>query len=248
MLRTIKLLGNWSANQVVGRRRPLIAVFSLTNYCNFFCPMCPFGDHDKVNQAKFAKKHDLTTDQWKLIFDKVSKYCIWAIIEGGEPTSRHDFMGLVRYIYTLKLPITLITNCSLLHRIDLNELKKYVKFVICSIDSVFEESYCKVRGVSPRMYRQVMDNLHLLTEYKVPHYFNSVITKYNTKEFIDQSYFDKALQLGSNAVSFTFVEDRSDVGYSLLPDRQTMVKVCESILDYGKKTLLATNNDSYTIF
>ena len=81
--------------------------------------MCPFGDPDKVSQTKFAKKNDLTTEQWKLIFDKVSKYCIWSIIEGGEPTSRPDFMDLVRYIYNLKIPITLITNCSLLHNIDL---------------------------------------------------------------------------------------------------------------------------------
>jgi MoaA/NifB/PqqE/SkfB family radical SAM enzyme len=197
--------------------------------------MCPFGDGDKIGQATLAKKNDLTTEQWKLIFDKVSKYCIWAIIEGGEPTSRHDFMDLVRHVYKLKLPITLITNCSLLHGINLDELKKYVQFVICSIDSVFEEPYCKVRGVSPQVFRRVVDNLHLLSEHNVPHYFNSVITKYNTEEFIDQSYFDKALQLGSNAVSFTFVEDRSDVGYSLLPDRTTMVKVCESILDYRKR-------------
>jgi hypothetical protein len=80
-----------------------------------------------------------------------------------------------------------------------------------------------------------MDNLHLLTEHKVPHYLNSVITKYNTEEFINQSYFDKAKELGSDAVSFTFVEDRSDVEYSLLPDRQTMVQVCKGILDYTKK-------------
>lgn len=77
--------------------------------------------------------------------------------------------------------------------------------------------------------------MNSLIEHKVPHYFNSVITKYNTEEFIDQSYFDKAKELGSHAVSFTFVEDRSDVNYSLLPDRQTMIKVCESILDYSKK-------------
>ncbi len=190
--------------------------------------MCPFGDSDKITQTKFAKNNDLITDQWKLIFDKVSKYCIWSIIEGGEPTSRPDFMELVRHIHDLRMPITLITNCSLLHNIDLTELKKYIQFVICSIDSVFEEPYCKVRGVSSVVYNKVMDNLRLLTEYDVPHYFNSVITKYNTEEFIDQSYFDRALDLGSNAVSFTFVEDRSDVNYSLLPDRKTMIKVCES--------------------
>ena len=197
--------------------------------------MCPFGDADKIGQIELAKKNDLTTEQWKSIFDKVSRYCIWSIIEGGEPTSRPDFMELVRHIYKLKIPITLITNCSLLHAIDLVELKRYIQFVTCSIDSVFEESYCKIRGVSPQVYSKVINNLHLLVDYGIPHYFNSVITKYNTEEFIDQSYFERAKELGSNAVSLTFVEDRSDVSYSLLPDRQTMVRVCESILDYGKK-------------
>jgi MoaA/NifB/PqqE/SkfB family radical SAM enzyme len=231
-VRTIKLLGKWSGNRIIGKRRPLIAVFSLTHYCNFFCPMCPFGDSDKQGQIKIAKKNDLSTNQWKDIFRKVSEYCIWSIIEGGEPTSRPDFMELVHHLYNLKLPITLITNCSLLHEINLQQLKKYVQFITCSIDSVFEEPYCKVRGVTPKIFQKVMENLHLLTEYGIPHYFNSVITKYNTEEFIDQTYFDKAKQLGSNAVSLTFVEDRSDVNYSLLPDRRTMTKVCESILGY----------------
>ncbi|HXX97085.1 MAG TPA: radical SAM protein, partial [Candidatus Bathyarchaeia archaeon] len=165
---------------------------------------------------------------------KVSKYCIWSIIEGGEPTSRPDFMELVSYLYKLQLPITLITNCSLLHTIDLNDLKRYIQFITCSIDSMFEEPYCKIRGVSSDIFRRVMENLALLIEHNVPHYFNSVITKYNTEEFINQTYFDRAKELGSNAVSFTFVEDRSDVNFSLLPDRQTMVKVCESILGYMK--------------
>lgn len=233
-IRTIKLLGKWSGNRIIGRRRPLIAVFSLTHYCNFYCPMCPFGDSDKDGQIKIARKNDLSTEQWKDIFHKISKYCIWSIVEGGEPTSRADFMELIRYLYKLQLPITLITNCSLLHTIDLDELKRYIQFITCSIDSMFEEPYCKVRGVPPRVFRKVMDNLGLLIEYKVPHYFNSVITKYNTEEFINQTYFDRAKELGSNAVSFTFVEDRSDVNFSLLPDKQTMVKVCESILGYMK--------------
>ena len=43
-------------NRFIGKKRPLIAVFSLTHYCNFYCPMCPFGDSDKINQFKFAKE------------------------------------------------------------------------------------------------------------------------------------------------------------------------------------------------
>lgn len=234
-IRTIKLLGKWSGTRLVGKKRPLIAVFSLTHYCNFYCPMCPFGDPDKTSQIKLAQRNDLSTEQWKIIFDKVSKYCIWAIIEGGEPTSRPDFMNLVRYLHSLNMPITLITNCSLLHTIDLEELKKYIQFITCSIDSVYQESYCKVRGVSKEVYDRVMENILLLKSHNIPHYFNSVITKYNTEEFIDQSYFQKAKELGSDAVSLTFVEDRSDVNYSLLPERKTMIAVCESIIDYKKK-------------
>lgn len=233
-IRTLKILGKWGVRRVLQEKRPLIAVFSLTHYCNYFCPMCPFGDPDKVSQSKYAKVNDLTTDQWKTIFDKISEHCIWSIIEGGEPTSRPDFMELVKHLFTKKMPITIISNCSLLHTIDLDELKRYIQFITCSIDSVFQEPYCNIRGVGKETFNRVLKNLELLNDHKVPHYFNSVITKYNSQEFIDQSYFDKALQLGSEAVSLTFVEDRSDVNYSLLPERKTMVKICESILDYTK--------------
>ncbi len=197
--------------------------------------MCPFGDSNKEGQLKLVNERDLTTEQWKSIFDKVSKYCVWSIIEGGEPTSRPDFIELVMYLHSINMPTSLITNCSLLHTVDLEKLKQYVQFITCSIDSVYEEPYCKVRGVSSRIYQRVMENIGLLNESNISHYFNSVITKFNTDEFIDQTYFDKAKALGSNAVSLTFVEDRADVPYSLLPDRKTMDKVCESVLNYGKK-------------
>ena len=234
VVRTINRVGKWSLNRVVGKRRPIIGVFSLTHYCNYFCPMCPFGDSDKQGQMTTARKNDLTTDQWKQIFYKVSEYCIWCIVEGGEPTSRPDFMELIRHLYSLKMPITLITNCSLLHTIDIDELKKYLQFITCSIDSVFEESYCKVRGVTPQTYLRVMQNLEMLTEHQVPHYFNSVITKFNTKEFLDGSYFQRTMEMGVNAVSLTFVEDRSDVNYSLLPDRNTINDICRTVIEHIK--------------
>jgi len=197
--------------------------------------MCPFGDSNKEGQLKLVNERDLTTEQWKSIFDKVSKYCVWSIIEGGEPTSRPDFMDLVSYLYSINMPTSLITNCSLLHTVNLEKLRPRIQFITCSIDSVYEEPYCNVRGVSSKTFHKVMENIALLNQSNISHYFNSVITKFNTDEFIDQSYFDKAKELGSNAVSLTFVEDRADVSYSLLPDRKTMIKVCESILDYGKK-------------
>jgi hypothetical protein len=63
----------------------------------------------------------------------------------------------------------LITNCSLLHTIDLEKLKQYIQFITCSIDSVYEEPYCKVRGVSSRIYQKVMENIGLLNESNISH-------------------------------------------------------------------------------
>ena len=79
-----------------------------------------------------------------------------------------------------------------------------------------------------------MENLQLLNQKGVPHYFNSVITKFNTEEFIDKSYFERARELGVSSVSLTFVEDRSDVNYSLLPEREEINKVCRSVLEHIK--------------
>ncbi len=67
------------------------------------------------------------------------------------------------------------------------------------------DSYCKVRGVNEETFEKVVRNIRLLQENDVPHYFNSVITKFNSEEFIDQTYFEKAIELGSDVFSLTFV-------------------------------------------
>jgi MoaA/NifB/PqqE/SkfB family radical SAM enzyme len=231
---SLKVLGKWSANRILGKRQPIVAVLGLTHYCNYYCPMCPYGDSNKEGQLLLEKKYGLSTEQWKIIFDKVSERCLFCILEGGEPTSRPDFMELVKYAHS-KMPVFLITNGSLLHTVDLEELKKYIMFVTCSIDSVFEESYCKVRGVPPEVFRRVMQNLYLLKDHKMPRNFNSTITKYNTEEFITQSYFDKAREeLEIPSVTLTFAEDRFDVNYSSLPDKKTIAQVCDGVLDHMK--------------
>ncbi|RMF32035.1 MAG: radical SAM protein [Candidatus Nitrosothermus koennekii] len=233
-IRTLKILSKWSMNQVIGKKRPLVAVIGITHYCNYYCPMCPFGDPNKEEQMQYAKEHDLTTEEWKKAFDKVADNCIWAIIEGGEPLSRKDIFELLEYLNNKKIPVTLITNGSLLHTIDLARLKSLISTICCSIDSIKKESYCKVRGVNEELYYRVMNNLKKLDEYDISRYINSVITKWNTEEFITQEYFDYIKnELNIHAVSMTFVQNRVG-GPNLLPDRKSMEKVCESILDYSK--------------
>jgi len=239
-VKTIKLISRWSLNNMIGKRRPLIGVIGITHYCNYYCPMCPFGDPEKDKQLQYAKKHDLNTKEWKSIFDKIAENCIGVIIEGGEPLSRSDILELLEYLKTKGMYAILITNCSLLHAIDLNRLKNAINVICCSIDSIKKESYCKVRGVNEELYYRVMSNLKKLDEYNINRYINSVITKWNTEEFITQEYFDYVRdKLNIHSVSITFVQNRSN-GPDLLPERRIVEKVCESIIDYQKH-----HNDPY---
>lgn len=68
-------------------------MFGMTHYCNFVCPMCLFSDLNKENQLKFAAKHDLNTDQWKIAMAKAAKYCIWSIMEEASLLQERIFLN-----------------------------------------------------------------------------------------------------------------------------------------------------------
>src|SRR3712207_7011370 len=80
-----------------------------------------------------------------------------------------------------------------------------------SIDSVFEESYCKVRGVGKETFQRVINNLKSLKECSFPHYFNSVITKFNTEEFIRSEEHTSELQSRQYLVCRLLLEKKKKI-------------------------------------
>jgi MoaA/NifB/PqqE/SkfB family radical SAM enzyme len=235
--KAIKVLGKWSLNRMAGRRLPLVAVFSMTHYCNFMCPMCPFGDSNKEGQIKFASKHDMNTDQWKIAMEKAAKFCIWSIMEGGEPTSRKDFMELLQHLKKIRPPVTVVTNGSFLHTFDMNVLKENIDNLCVSVDSIHKDLYCRIRGVPPEQYHRVIDNLHAVADHRINRYVNAVITKWNADEFISGEYFDHMYkEFGIPTITPTLVEDRvGGLGFETLsPDPETIRKVAQGILNYSK--------------
>jgi MoaA/NifB/PqqE/SkfB family radical SAM enzyme len=110
--------------------------------------MRPFGDPNNESQLKSAAKHDLNTDQWKVAMEKAARYYIWSIMEGGEPTSRKDFLELIRHLKSIRLPVTVVTNGSFLHAFDMKTLKENIDSLCVSIDSMHKDLYCKIGGHS----------------------------------------------------------------------------------------------------
>ena len=227
----------WVLRQAFGVKTPIIAVYSLTHYCNFYCPMCPFGTKDKAEQARLAEEKDLKTWQWKQIMSKVSRYTIAACVEGGEPTTREDLPELLEHLKSLGVYVNLTTNSSLLHKLPMDRLAKSTDAVCCSLDSIYEDAFCKIRGVYPEVFHMVQSNIKMLGDYGMVYYTNPVITKYNVEEFASGEYFDYVYrELGVVAVMPSVVENFEAEGSSmLLPSRSQLKKLARGVLDYMKR-------------
>lgn len=91
---------------------PIAGFFELTSRCNFNCKMCYVHTMD----IEFAKKHELTTDQWLRIMDAAyEEGMLYATFSGGECLLRPDFKELYMHLFNKGVRISVFTNGSLLN-------------------------------------------------------------------------------------------------------------------------------------
>jgi MoaA/NifB/PqqE/SkfB family radical SAM enzyme len=96
---------------------PILGEFELTSSCNFSCPMCYVKE---INSKK-----ELSTKAWKDIFiEAVQNGLLYALLTGGEPFIRPDFIELYEYLYDLGVKITIYSNGSLINQDIINCFKK----------------------------------------------------------------------------------------------------------------------------
>ncbi len=115
--------------------------FKITNKCNLKCLHC-------AASSDISKVDNLTTEEIKLILDKVFKLNIdTLLITGGEPLIRHDIKALLPYIRNnFKGTVNLITNGALIDKEMASLLKQCVSAVSISIDGYDKISTDFIRG------------------------------------------------------------------------------------------------------
>lgn len=75
----------------------------LTHRCQLRCRGC--------NVINYQSACELTTDEWKKTFGIMKDYGVgFIVLFGGEPTLRQDLSKLVRYLNSIDMPHTIITN------------------------------------------------------------------------------------------------------------------------------------------
>ncbi len=75
----------------------------LNRTCNLKCRGCNVINHKSA--------YEMTTNEWCKAFDIMKSYGVgFIVLFGGEPTLRHDLPELIRYLNSINMPHTIITN------------------------------------------------------------------------------------------------------------------------------------------
>ena len=125
---------------------PISGTFELTGRCNFSCKMC----YVHVMNETEAKKHELSTNQWKKVFDDAYEAgLMFALLTGGECLLRSDFKELYLYLWNRGVNITVNTNGYLLNNSYISFFERYPpKRIQISLYGCDELMYQSITGVA----------------------------------------------------------------------------------------------------
>ncbi len=126
------------------QKTPIYGHYELTSRCNLDCKMCYV--HTQNNAE--ALRNELTTDQWKQIFDEAYECeLLYATLSGGECLLRKDFKELYLHLWNKNIFVSVFTNGTLINDDYIEFFKTYHPDRIqISLYGSCEEGYLNVTG------------------------------------------------------------------------------------------------------
>lgn len=126
------------------QKKPVFGHFELTGRCNLDCKMCYVHNQ---NNAECLKK-ELTTEQWKCIFDEAyDNELLYATLSGGECLLRKDFKELYLHLWNKHIFVTVFSNGTLINEDYIDFFKTYPPDKIqISLYGSNEDGYLRVTG------------------------------------------------------------------------------------------------------
>lgn len=162
-------------------RSPILGHFELTARCNLDCKMCYVHNQ---NNAECLKK-ELTTEQWKHIFDEAYDHeLLYASLSGGECLLRKDFKELYLHLWNKRIFVTVLTNGTLLNDDYVEFFKTYPPDTIrVSLYGSSEEGYLNVTG--HKGFEKAVAAVSALKEAGIDVRVTSTPSKYMQDDYIN---------------------------------------------------------------
>lgn len=122
---------------------PRILTLSLTEKCNFRCPMC----HVKESRTEKAEVKTLDFEYVIKVVQESRKYSPYLLLFGGEPTLYDFLKETIELAVSNRLITSLPTNGMLLEKCAEDLVKSQLHFLSISLDGWDQESQAKRGGV-----------------------------------------------------------------------------------------------------
>ena len=179
-----------------GQSSPPVQIdIKLVDACNLRCKMCPqWGEHGYNLTRPSTSLHNVVPlDVYQRLFDEVASFKPWIFLWGGEPLLYPDIIPLISYIKSKGMPISLVTNGTMMKDTVPSLVELETDVILFSIDGP-RDTHDNIRGYKGAFDRTlqsvkaVMAERKRLKQVKPFVIFTSVITsdnQYNLHEVFE---------------------------------------------------------------
>jgi len=152
---------------------------NITNRCNLRCKHCAFDSGIvKLDEMSLDELTELLEETKKLGGRKID-------VTGGEPTTRKDFIEVIKVAKGLGYKVELVTNSLLLDRERLTELKSFgLDGIAISLDGDNWQTHSNIRGITEQQYGKVLDNIRTSVDLGFYTKINTTVFESNIAEIV----------------------------------------------------------------
>lgn len=186
------------------KRIPVVVHYELTARCNLDCKMCYVHTQDHAA----ARKKELSTEQWKQIFDDACACGMqYADMSGGECLIREDFKELYLHLWNKKVLITVMTNATMLDADYVEFFKTYMPDMIqVSLYGSSEEGYLSLTG--HKGFEKATVAVSALQEAGVDVRVVTTPSRYMTDDYIETIRMSKERGFNLNLTEANLIANR----------------------------------------
>jgi MoaA/NifB/PqqE/SkfB family radical SAM enzyme len=147
---------------LAGRRiAPITMDVALTRRCNFKCTYC-------YSQLQYNEGKELTRQNLLDFADDIAAIGVKAVslVSDGESTCHPHWVDFIRRATDNGVDAAIGTNGFAITEAQFREVLPRLAYLRFNISAAEEAAYCRIHGVAPKAYRQVMENIRTAVRIK----------------------------------------------------------------------------------
>lgn len=228
-------------------RSPVYVRLKPTNLCNHHCAYCTYGSGGTMqktdNRDEIDHRDSIPWQKLQEIIRDMGEMGVRALTfsGGGEPLCYPHIIEAAHLAREQGLQLSLISNAQLLSG-ERAEAFYTAKWVRISFDSPFQETYCRLRGLTDSAFRIVTQNINDFAKKKEKDCvlgINFVVSKDNATEVYEAAHILK--ELGVDNVKFAAVVENMPHYHWEIKD-SVIEQIHRAQTDFADKNFAIINN------